>query len=90
MCFLCGEGVTKDAGQAVVWFRRAVEDGNADAQYNVGMCYKKVGAGSLMMQIRRLRDCSVRLSREQRLSSIALSLLSVAALAALLHVTYVC
>jgi S1-C subfamily serine protease len=31
--------VTKDFGEAVYWFRRAAEQGNAQAQCNLGLCY---------------------------------------------------
>jgi len=34
-----GDGVAKDAEQAVSWFRRAAEAGHADAQFNLGLRY---------------------------------------------------
>ncbi len=34
-----GEGVPKDAQQAVAWYRKAAEKGDADAQYNLGLMY---------------------------------------------------
>ena len=34
-----GEGVAKDAGAAVRWYRQAAEQGYADAQYNLGVMY---------------------------------------------------
>jgi len=34
-----GDGVAKDAEQAVSWYRRAAEAGHADAQFNLGACY---------------------------------------------------
>jgi len=34
-----GDGVAKDAEQAVSWYRRAAEAGNAAAQFNLGVCY---------------------------------------------------
>jgi len=34
-----GDGVAKDAEQAVSWYRRAAEAGHADAQFNLGICY---------------------------------------------------
>jgi len=34
-----GDGVAKDAEQAVSWYRRAAEAGHADAQFNLGVCY---------------------------------------------------
>jgi hypothetical protein len=30
--------VTKDAAEAVKWFRKAAEQGDAKAQYNLGLC----------------------------------------------------
>ena len=34
-----GEGITKDYGQAVNWFRKGAEQGNADAQRNLALMY---------------------------------------------------
>ena len=34
-----GEGVPKDAVQAVAWYRKAAEQGHADAQSNLGWLY---------------------------------------------------
>jgi len=34
-----GHGVAKDAEQAVSWYRRAADAGDASAQYNLGLCY---------------------------------------------------
>jgi len=36
---LNGDGVAKDAEQAVSWYRRAAEAGHAAAQFNLGICY---------------------------------------------------
>jgi len=36
ICYSKGDGVAKDAEQAVLWFRRAAESGHADAQFNLG------------------------------------------------------
>ena len=36
-----GEGVPKDAVQAVFWYRKSAEQGNAKAQYNLGLMYGK-------------------------------------------------
>ena len=36
-----GEGVPKDYKQAVYWFRKAADQGNAGAQYNLGAMYAK-------------------------------------------------
>ncbi|MCL2757666.1 MAG: hypothetical protein FWD43_06275, partial [Coriobacteriia bacterium] len=38
-CYYNGEGVDKDYGEAVKWYRMAGEKGNAMAQCDVGMCY---------------------------------------------------
>jgi len=34
-----GEGVPKDSVQAVKWFRKAAEQGDADSQFNLGVMY---------------------------------------------------
>jgi len=34
-----GDGVAEDAEQAVSWYRRAAEAGDAGAQFNLGLCY---------------------------------------------------
>ena len=34
-----GEGVPKDASQAVTWYRKAAEQGDAKAQFNLGFMY---------------------------------------------------
>ena len=34
-----GDGVPKDAVQAVSWYRKAAEQGNASAQANLGLMY---------------------------------------------------
>ena len=34
-------GKTKDYAEAVKWYRKAAEQGNADAQYSLGYCYYK-------------------------------------------------
>ncbi len=34
-----GYGVKKDYAEAVSWFRKAAEQGNANAQNNLGWCY---------------------------------------------------
>jgi len=39
--YVNGDGVAKDAEQAVSWYRRAAEAGHADAQFNLGICYCK-------------------------------------------------
>ena len=35
-----GRGVAQDAKQAVSWYRKAAEQGNATAQYNLGAMYQ--------------------------------------------------
>jgi TPR repeat protein len=39
-----GEGVPKDAAKAVEWYRKAAEQGNAHAQFNLARMYD-VGEG---------------------------------------------
>ncbi len=36
-----GLGVTQDYAKAVKWYRKAAEQGNAGAQYNLGVMYGK-------------------------------------------------
>ena len=36
-----GQGVSKDDAQAVAWYRKAAEQGNAGAQNNLGLMYKR-------------------------------------------------
>ena len=40
MCYDNGEGVAKNAYEAVKWYRKSAEQGNASAQYNLGLCYE--------------------------------------------------
>ena len=40
-CYLNGDGVRKDTGEAVKCFRKAAEQGNAEAQRLLGECYAK-------------------------------------------------
>jgi len=40
LCYYDGEGVTKDAAEAVKWFRKAAETGLRSGQYNLGVCYR--------------------------------------------------
>ena len=35
-----GDGVPKDSFEAVKWYRKAAEQGHADAQYNLGLAYR--------------------------------------------------
>ncbi|MBM3794707.1 MAG: sel1 repeat family protein [Acidobacteria bacterium] len=39
-----GEGVPKDAAQAVFWYRKAADQGNANAQFNLGLMSYNGGA----------------------------------------------
>ena len=43
-CYYEGEGVLLDEVEAVKWFRKAAEQGYADAQHALGVCYF-LGAG---------------------------------------------
>ena len=40
-CYMRGEGVAKDAQQAVMWSRKAAEQGYASAQFSLGCMYHK-------------------------------------------------
>ena len=42
-CSSCGEGVSKDLSEAVKWYRKAAEQGDADAQGFLGECYEYGG-----------------------------------------------
>ena len=39
VCYYTGTGIKEDKEEAVRWYRRAAENGNAMAQYNLGNCY---------------------------------------------------
>ena len=45
--FYLGEGVPQNYGEAVKWFRKAAEQGDAAAQYDLGGCYY-MGSGVLV------------------------------------------
>jgi TPR repeat protein len=34
-----GQGVAKDPVEAVKWYHKAAEQGDADAQFNLGVCF---------------------------------------------------
>ena len=38
-CYFDGKGVAKDKSEAVKWYRKAAEQGDAEAQYKLGGCY---------------------------------------------------
>ena len=40
VCYHNGEGVAKDAAEAVKWFRKAAEQGEVKAQFILGGCYE--------------------------------------------------
>ena len=40
LCYLYGNGITKDYTKAVEWFRKAAAQSDADAQNNLGYCYE--------------------------------------------------
>ena len=39
MSYANGEGVKKDLGEAVAWFKKSADQGHAKAQLNMGYCY---------------------------------------------------
>ena len=39
MIYAKGRGVTQDDREAVIWYRKAADQGDADAQYNLGIRY---------------------------------------------------
>lgn len=38
-CYYDGEGVAKDFTEAVKWYTKAAQQGNAEAQYSLAWCY---------------------------------------------------
>ena len=44
MAYYLGQGVPQDHKEAVKWYRKAAEQGDADAHYHLGNPYK-IGAG---------------------------------------------
>jgi TPR repeat protein len=40
ICYARGEGVSKNAAEAVKWWRKAAEQGDASVQYHLGTCYE--------------------------------------------------
>ncbi|KAJ3332397.1 hypothetical protein HDU93_009107 [Gonapodya sp. JEL0774] len=40
VCYYNGDGVAKDFGEAVKWYRKAADQGLDIAQYSLGLCYK--------------------------------------------------
>ncbi|MCD8367240.1 MAG: sel1 repeat family protein, partial [Clostridiales bacterium] len=38
-CYDNGEGVRQDKAKAVYWYEKAAQQGDAKAQYNLGVCY---------------------------------------------------
>jgi len=58
-----GEGVVKDAEQALSWYRRAAEAGHADAQFNLGDLLRSTVKGLPRMQSRPYRGTAVQLRR---------------------------
>src|SRR5262245_10474414 len=36
-----GEGVVKDHAEATKWYRKAAEQNDVDAQFNLGVCYEQ-------------------------------------------------
>lgn len=52
--YYAGEGVERDPGEAVAWYRRAAAQGNRDAQYNLGVAYA-YGEGVAMDKTEAIR-----------------------------------
>jgi len=44
VCYAVGSGIAVDKAEAVKWYKRAADAGDANAQNNLGVCYAK-GAG---------------------------------------------
>ena len=49
-CYRYGYGIVKNYSEAVKWYRKAAEQGNAKAQYNLGSCYYNGKALSKIIQ----------------------------------------
>ena len=41
MCYVRGDGIPKNDPEALYWWRKAAEQGEPCAAYNLGCCYKK-------------------------------------------------
>ena len=41
IAYFNGEGIPQDDAQAMLWFRKAAEQGDADAQFNLGAIYER-------------------------------------------------
>jgi len=40
LCYENGKGVSRDLTEAVKYYRLSADQGDADAQYNLGLCYE--------------------------------------------------
>ena len=41
ICMVYGEGVSQDIKEAIRFYKLAAEQGYADAQHNLGFCYRE-------------------------------------------------
>jgi len=69
--YLRGDGVAKDAEQAVSWYRRAAEAGHADAQFNLGNMLLYTVTELPRMQSRQYRGTAVQ--RRQVMQTLSLT-----------------
>jgi len=69
VCYANGDGVAKDAEQAVLWYRRAAEAGHTDAQFNLGVLLLSMVTGLPRMQSRPCRGTAVQLRRATQMLS---------------------
>jgi len=53
LLYLNGTHVPKDNAQALVWFRKAAELGQADAQYYLGLAYKRIDTVEALRWLRK-------------------------------------
>ena len=62
-CYAHPRGVAKDWVQAAAWYGRAAEQGDAEAQHNLGACYK-LGDGVAADRERALAWCRPRFEQD--------------------------
>ena len=63
-----GEGVPEDHAEAVRWFRLAAEQGDAEAQYNLGLMYAKSRRGVAEPVLKKPRRSPVGVSVQRDIS----------------------
>jgi len=58
MAYANGYGVIEDDVEAVKWYRKAADQGDATAQYNLGVMYKNGHVGHIVgFQMQQAKNC---------------------------------